>query len=167
MFELRKSYWFADFCLVIETMHSVSVAEVVEHQVLGLPDGMRLDRCVRQKLSFSSAPDECFQVNLDLHPKLGLSSEWESGEALDAIVLSDASGSAVCVGMRSPDWMVSKHPLEILSASAGNAHSLSASYEVKTLSNITIELVTAWTMNALTEQEALSPWFAVDRTLSF
>ncbi|WP_420413433.1 hypothetical protein [Roseibium sp.] len=167
MFELHRSNWFADIRLLVDIKKPVSGVRDSESCFPELPDGMRIDHCVLDALTFTADEGACFKISMKIEPKPNLNSNWEAGQALDAMVFDDAAGNTACIGMRDPDWMETEFPIRVLRASTRDALHLAAFYEVFASTKVTVEFATAWTINASNEQEALSPWFAVDRTLSF
>ncbi|MEC9343472.1 MAG: hypothetical protein VYD64_06470 [Pseudomonadota bacterium] len=169
MFEIGREFAFARMRLAIDCPgHPVVTADAASVSPR-LPEGMRVDRCQLDALMFQAEAKVGFTIILQAHPNAGWEADYESGESLDAIVYSDAFGSVGSIAMRDPDWMCRRYDLECVDASQHTtpAGELIATYRSRARVEITIQASCAWIQKSTTEQEANSPWFAVDKALIF
>lgn len=169
MFEISRKFAFAHMRLAIDCPEHLTVIADAASISPKLPVGMRVDHCQLDSLMFQAEAKDGFTIILQAHPKAGWEADYESGEALDAIVYSDAFGSVGSIAMRDPDWMCDRYGLECIDASHRTvpAGELIATYRTKARVEIVIQATCAWIENPATEQEADSPSLAVDKALIF
>lgn len=168
MFVLRRSFQFADLEL---TVNSKCPAAAHQSQIPchpDLPKGMRIDWCSLDSVVVDCIAGSRFTIGLKVQPATadGWEMNRETGEALDAITLRSRSGHVACVAMRDPDWMATRFALHLVSASS-DISNLTATYEATGPTRPIVQIALAETSNPSNEQEALSPWFAVDKALNF
>ena len=130
-----------------------------------LPNDMRIDQCVLHRLEARCLNEDVLDVELYLLPEDRFEIDQNSGEALDAFDLTGPSGTG-SAATRNPDWMVDRHAIAFRRVNSGKG-TLCASYDVRSAKVITVEAAWAWTSLPATDQEGLSPWFAVDKVMQF
>lgn len=167
MFALDRQLTFAHARLAIECVDEPVVVESEAVFSPKLPIGMRIDSCIRDTLLIEVTQDEVFSIALETGPHRDWEGSFESGEALDAVVLSHRSGDVGAVAMRDPEWFRDTYGLQIIHAGCSGPRKLTATFKADASTKVVIQLACAWTNEPKNDQEALSPWFAVDAALQF
>jgi len=166
---LRLAAPFGEALLAIETTSAVLAADGPIHMRPELPDGLRVDGCSLHSISIDCQAGDVFSVVLCLALREGWTASYASGERLDAFEANGDGGRVAAVGMRDPEWLCTRFPLQVLEASktANGASALTARFEVLRAARIDIQAAVAWTNHPATAPEADSPWFAVDLAMKF
>ncbi len=163
----RLSAPFGDILLELEATSAVTTTDDAAPERPILPDGMRVDGCWLHTTLIECDIGEVFTVALRLQPRNGWVASYASGEWLDAFELGSQNDGVAAVGMRDPEWLCQRFALVSLDASspAGN-QALRATYKSLSKTRIEIQTAHAWTNHPKTDQEANSPWFAVDLAMT-
>jgi hypothetical protein len=165
---LRRSFDFADFQLSVKSENPVSVHKESVPCEPELPKGMRVDFCVLDSVAVECVEGSRFTVLFEMLP--AQTGGWEAspdpGEALEAIRFESRAGDVASIAMRDPEWMEQKYNLRLIGTDNSD-WSWAVTYQAKTSTRPRIEVAVAWIKKPLSDQEALSPWFAVDKALNF
>lgn len=167
MFAHRRRFPFAEFRLEIQTVSTTRMIHDAEPVCPTLPVGMRIDDCRLFAVSIACSAGETLTICLEVFPAEEWTAELATGEWLDGFELESRDGTAA-LGMRDPEWLCDRFGLVSLEASSATArpHRCTATYKSLSRTQIDLQAACAWTHNPKTEQEALSPWFAVDLAMT-
>lgn len=71
--------------------------------------------------------------------------------------------------MRDPEWLCDRYGLIWLDANSAvsRTHSVTATYRALNRAQVNVQVAYAWISHPKSDQEADSPWFAVDLAMSF
>jgi hypothetical protein len=167
MFLFRRQYPFSNVSLKIQSDASVGLIRD-ELAFPTLPEGMRVDDCWILEFGVDCGADQSLMLELEIDPTADWSGGFATGEWLDAVELESADGDCAAVGMRDPDWLSAQFDLELIKANHRDRPPLlfSATYRTRRAASMTIQLACAVSRSTKSDQEAVSPWFAVDLAMS-
>lgn len=130
-----------------------------------LPEGFRLDGCLTAALTLAFGAGETQEVTLECTPAPGAAIERGAGDMLESWEV-EADKLAGAFAMRDHEWLAGAYGLHRASFSESRGR-LTLRLRADQPVVAAIPFAAAWTLNPLTENDALAPWFAVDRALPF